>query len=322
MKRSIVGPALGFCGMAAAGVATAEALGAGYMLSLMTQAAFMALFALGVGLLIRQNGAVSFGHAAFFSLPAYMIAASLKTGTLPVEAAIVGAIAATGLLAFLIGLVIARVQGIAFGMLTLAIGQGLYEASTRLRGVTGGHDGLNLRLPRELFGASLRSVQQPKGMLIVSWLSLTAVLFLVWLFTRSHWGRLTEAIRDNEERVRFLGYNTLVPRALVFAASATIAALGGVLAVIYNSFISPDSVHWTNSGSALIMAILGGVGAVWGPVLGAFVYFFLKHVAGVYTTHWLSIIGIAVIAVAVAFPSGLVGLVDRAFAIARRRERA
>jgi branched-chain amino acid transport system permease protein len=203
-------------------------------------------------------------------------------------------------------------------MLTLAIGQGLYVAVTRVRGITGGHDGMNLRLPRELFGLPLKLLQQPQGMFIVSWLVLMLILASIWFFTRSHWGRLTEGIRDNEERIRFLGYPTLLPRALVFAASTVIAAIGGVLFVIYSTFISPDAVHWTASGSALIMAILGGAGSPWGPALGAFVYFLLKHVAGEYTTHWLSIIGVALILVSVAFPTGLAGLVGRWVNPARR----
>jgi branched-chain amino acid transport system permease protein len=288
------------------------------MLSLLAQATFAAIFALGVGFLIRQNGMVSFGHAAFYGLPGYLVGMLLPSGMLPVEVLIIGAVLLTGVLAFAIGLVIVRVHGIAFGMLTLAIGQGLYVAVTRMRGISGGHDGMNLRLPRELFGLPLKLLQQPQGMIVISWLALMAILLSIWIFSRSHWGRLTEGIRDNEERIRFLGYRTLLPRALVFAASAVIAATGGALFVIYNTFISPDAVHWTASGSALIMAILGGAGSTWGPALGAFVYFLLKHVAGEYTTHWLSIIGVALILVSVAFPTGLAGLVERCFNPARR----
>lgn len=288
------------------------------MLSLLAQATFAAIFAVGVGFLIRQNGMVSFGHAAFYGLPGYLIGMLLPSGMLPAEVLIIGAVLLTGILGFAIGLVIVRVHGIAFGMLTLAIGQGLYVAVTRVRGITGGHDGMNLRLPPELFGLPLRQLQQPQGMFLVAWLVLMVILVSIWLFSRSHWGRLTEGIRDNEERIRFLGYPTLLPRALVFAASTVIAAIGGVLFVVYNTFISPDAVHWTASGSALIMAILGGAGSTWGPALGAFVYFLLKHVAGDYTTHWLSIIGVALILVSVAFPTGLAGLVERWFNPARR----
>lgn len=306
---------LALCGL---GPLTAVLITSPLMLSLLAQASFAAIFAVGVGFLIRQNGMVSFGHAVFYGLPGYMIAILLPGGTLQAEFLIIGAVVLSGILGFVIGLVIVRVHGIAFGMLTLAIGQGLYVAITRVRGITGGHDGMNLRLPRELFGLPLRLLQQPQAMFIVSWLVLIAILVSIWFFSRSHWGRLTEGIRDNEERIRFLGYQTLLPRALVFAASAVIAAIGGVLFVVYNTFISPDAVHWTASGSALVMAILGGAGSTWGPALGAFVYFLLKHAAGEYTTHWLSIIGVALILVSVAFPTGLAGLVARWFNPVRR----
>ena len=304
-------PLLALAAVAAIGPLAALLIDSQLVLSLTAQASFAAIFAMGVGFLIRQNGMVSFGHAAFFSLPGYTVASLAPAGLMPVELLVAGAVLLTGAFALLVGLAIVRVHGIAFGMLTLAIGQGLYEATTRLRDITGGHDGMSLRLPSELFGLPVKLLQQPRGMLIVAWLVMTAILAVIWAFSRTHWGRLTEAVRDNEERVRFLGYRTLLPRALVFAASAMIAAVGGVLFIVYNAFISPDSVHWTNSGSALIMAILGGAGTPWGPILGAFVYFALKHAAGVFTTHWLSIIGIAVIVVAVAFPSGLAGLVHR-----------
>ena len=310
--------ALALLALCSLGPLMAVSISSPLMLSLLAQASFAAIFAVGVGFLIRQNGMVSFGHAVFYGLPGYMIAMALPGGSVQAEVLIIGSVVLTGILGFAIGLVIVRVHGIAFGMLTLAIGQGLYVAVTRVRGITGGHDGMNLRLPRELFGLPLKLLQQPQGMFIVSWLVLMAILVCIWFFSRSHWGRLTEGIRDNEERIRFLGYHTLLPRALVFAASTVITAIGGVLFVVYNTFISPDAVHWTASGSALIMAILGGAGSTWGPALGAFVYFLLKHVAGEYTTHWLSIIGVALILVSVAFPTGLAGLVGRWFNPVRR----
>jgi len=284
-----------------------------FFLSLLVQATIAAILATGVGFLIRQNGMVSFGHAAFFGISAYAMVALLPSERVPAELIIVGAILATGLLAFLIALAIVKVHGIAFGMLTLAFGPGVYEASTRMRSVTGGHDGASLRrkLPDVLFGIPLDVFQSPKGMLIVAWLALATIVTLLWLFSRSSLGTLTEAIRDNEERVRFLGYRTLLPRALVFAISAVIAALSGVLFTIYNSFISPDSLHWSASGTALIMTIIGGSGAVWGPAVGAFAYFFLKEVVGHYTYHWLALVGIVMICVSVFFPKGLAGVFDR-----------
>jgi len=298
----------GWAGLAAIGPLVAWLTPSLLTQSLVAQATFLAIFALGVGLLLRQNGTVSFGHAAFFGLPGYMLGALLPLKLMPVELLICAAVLLTAGAAFVIGLVIVRVHGIAFGMLTLAVGQAVYEAATRMRGLTGGSDGLSLRLPPHLFGLSLKTFQQPGGMLIVSWLVMVAVLSLVSVLGASRLGVLTEAIRDNEERVRFLGYRTLLPRAAMFAISAAVTAVGGVLFSLYNAFISPDTVHWTASGSALIMAILGGSGAFWGPVAGAFVYFFVKDLLSGYTAHWLSIIGMALIVTTVAFPAGLAGL--------------
>lgn len=301
-----------------AGPLAATLIDSQLILSLLVQGTFAALFALSVGFLIRQNGMVSFGHAAFFGLPGYAVAVWIQAGIVPGELVILGAIIFTTLFAFVIGLVIVRVHGIAFGMLTLALGQGFYQVATRLRGVTGGFDGINLRyLPHDLFGLPVKLLQQPRSMLAVTWLIMAVIVMLVWAFSRSHWGRLTEAIRDNEERVRFLGCNTLVPRALIFAASATIASTAGVLFIVYNAFISPDTLHWTASGEALIMAILGGTAAPWGPVVGGFIYFFLKHEAGLFTTHWLSIIGCAVILVSALFPSGLAGVITQSIRLLR-----
>lgn len=300
-----------FAAMAAVGPAVALLVPSKLAHSLLAQASMYAIYALGVGFLIRQNGMVSFGHAAFFGLPGYVIGALLPLKAIPAELLLVTAIAATTLIAFAVGLVIVRVHGIAFGMLTLAIGQAVYEAATRLRQFTGGHDGVSLRFPRELFGLPLKIFQQPGGMLIVSWLVMVALIVLVSLYARSRHGVLSEAIRDNEERARFLGYHTLIPRAAVFAISAAVTATGGALFALYNAFVSPETVHWTSSGSALIMAILGGSATPWGPVLGAFVYFFLKEAVGSITSHWLSIIGICLIVVTVALPTGLAGLFRR-----------
>ena len=291
------------------------------MKSLLAQATFSALFALGVGLLIKQNGMISFGHAAFFGLPGYLLGVLLPYQLVSAELLICAALLLSGGLAFVLGLVFVRAQGIAFGMLTLAIGQAVYEAATRIRWLSGGNDGLTLKLPAKIFGLSLKVLQQPSGMLAVSWLVMVATLAIVSLLASSRFGSLTEAIRDNEERARFLGYRTLWPRAAVFGLSAVVTGVGGVMFALYSGFISPDTVHWTASGSALIMAILGGSGTSWGPIAGALVYFFLKESLDSFTTHWLSIIGVALIVITVAFPTGLAGLVPFARQlIANRRE--
>ena len=315
------GRLLAWAALAAIGPLVAWLTTSALQQSLLAQATFAAMFALGVGLLLRQNGMVSFGHAVFFGLPGYMLGALLPLQLMPVELLICATVLVSGIAAFIIGLVIVRAHGIAFGMLTLAIGQAVYEATTRLRGVTGGNDGLSLRLPPHVFGLSLKTLQQPAGMLTTSWLVMVAMLALVSVFAASRFGILTEAIRDNEERTRFLGYRTLLPRAAVYGLSAAVTAVGGVMYSLYNAFISPDAVHWTASGSALIMAIIGGSAAPWGAVAGAFVYFFLKESLDSFTTHWLSIIGAALIIITVVFPAGLAGLIPSARRLLRFRQR-
>ncbi len=299
-------------GLAAVGLLAALLVPSQLFLSLASQASIYAIYALGVGMLVRQSGMVSFGHAAFFGLPAYIVAILAANQAVRFELALVLAVGATAAVAFLLGLVIVRVQGIAFGMLTLALGQAAYEASTQLRGLTGGHDGLSVAFPAETFGLSVATFQRPSSLFVMAWLALVATLAVTIAFGRSRLGRLTEAIRDNEERTRFLGYRTLVPRAASFALSAGITAVAGVLFALNNGFISPETVHWTASGSALIMAVLGGTQAAWGPILGAFAFFGMKELVGSYTTHWLGVIGLALVVVAAAFPEGLSGLATSA----------
>ena len=280
-------------------------------ITLLTQAVIGGILATAVGLVIRQTGLVSFGHAAFFGLAGYFIALPAKHGLWPLELSIVLAIAMPTLLAFLLGLVIVRIPGVAFSMLTLAIGQAFHEFAVRARLVTGGDDGLAINLPRTVFGVSTEVFQRPQTMFVICWVALVGVLFGLHLLVRSRFGRVTTAIRENEERARFLGYQTVVPRALIFAISALIGAIAGTLFALYNGFVSPESLHWSLSGSALIMAIVGGTRLLWGPALGAVVFFFFKDVAGDLTEHWPAMIGLMLIAVTVALPMGISGALTK-----------
>jgi branched-chain amino acid transport system permease protein len=256
---------------------------------------------------------VSFGHAAFFGLAGYFIALPAKHGLWPLELSIVLAIAMPTLLAFLLGLVIVRIPGVAFSMITLAIGQAFHEFAVRARLVTGGDDGLAINLPRTVFGVATEVFQRPQTMFVICWVALVGLLFGLHLLVRSRFGRVTTAIRENEERARFLGYQTVVPRALIFALSALIGSLAGTLFALYNGFVSPESLHWSLSGSALIMAIVGGTRLLWGPALGAVVFFFFKDVAGDLTEHWPAMIGFMLIVVTVALPTGIGGALTKLF---------
>src|SRR5690606_34102204 len=142
------------------------------LLGTFTQALIYAMFALGVGVLLKQNGLVSFGHALYFGGAGYAIGVVLTLNWLPAEWAILAVLVAIGIAAFAVGLVIVRVPGIAFGMLTLAIGQMFYLLATRARGLTGGSDGMSVPWPRTLFGVQDTVLLKPSTLFMICWVSL------------------------------------------------------------------------------------------------------------------------------------------------------
>lgn len=294
-----------------AGAAVAMVIQSNLVMTLLTQAIITGILATGVGFLVRQNGVVSFGHAAFYGMACYVIALAMKLGAMRVEYAIALALVLPTALAFLLGLVIVRIPGVAFSMLTLAVGQAFYEFAMKARHVTGGEDGFSVALPSTVFGVPTSLFQSPHSMFMVSWTVLSVVVLGLTVVATSPFGRLTVAIRENEERARYIGYATTMPRVLVLSLSAFVTAIAGVLITLYNTFVSPDVLHWSLSGSALIMAIIGGPRLIWGPALGAIVFFFAKDVAGDATEHWQGIIGVILIAIMLVLPVGLGGALVR-----------
>ena len=302
---------LGALAALAGGAVIAAAVSSGTVLSLLTQAIIYAVFAIGVGVLLRQNGMVSFGHALFFGSSGYAVGLILQLKLLPAEAALPLVLLGVLLAAFLMGLVIVRVPGVAFGMLTLAIGQMFYLTASRSRGLTGGADGMNIEWPSTLYGLSMSTLLKPANFFMVSWATLVLVMLLLALLLRSRFGAITEAVRDNEERARFIGIKTLLPRATVYALSACVTGLAGLLSALNTGFVSPENLHWSLSGVALMMVVVGGYKALWGPALGAVVYFLAKDILGDFANHWMAIFGVALITVIVFSPTGIAGALER-----------
>ncbi|MBS0353777.1 MAG: branched-chain amino acid ABC transporter permease [Proteobacteria bacterium] len=308
-------------GRIAGGVAAALAAGAVValtvtsetVLSLLTQATIFAIFALGVGILLRQNGMVSFGHAAFYGLGGYVVAILLERQLMSAEMALVAAFFGIALFAFLIGFVVVRVPGIAFGMLTLALGQMFYQVASRSRNLTGGADGINISWPDTLFGFDISLLTRQDAMFYFAWSGLVLSIGIVAALMASRFGATTEAIRDNEERARFIGIRTLLPRVLVFTLSGTVTALAGLMSAFQTAFISPESMHWSVSGTALMMVIIGGYRYLWGPALGAIAFFLSRDLVGDFAQHWLAIFGVALIVVIVFAPQGISGALARLF---------
>lgn len=300
------------------GLAVIQLVSSGTLLSLFTQAIIYAIFAIGIGVLLRQNGMVSFGHALYFGGAGYGIGILLQAQLMPAELAIVLTLVGLSALAFLVGLVIVRVPGIAFGMLTLAIGEMAFLMASRARGVTGGADGMNIDWPATLFGLSQSVLLKPANLFLLCWSVLVLVLFALALLLRSRFGSITEAVRDNEERARFIGITTLLPRAGVYALSALVTGIAGILSALNTGFVSPENLHWSLSGMTLMMVVVGGARALWGPALGAVVYFLFKDILGDYATHWMSIFGLALISVIVFSPHGIAGALQRLVTLGKR----
>ena len=295
----------------AGGAAIMQLTPSSSLLGMFTQAVIYAIFALGVGVLLKQNGLVSFGHALYFGAAGYGMGIILALDWMPAEWAIPVVLLAIGVLAFLIGLVIVRVPGIAFGMLTLAIGQMVYLMATRARGLTGGADGMSINWPASVFGLPQSMLLKPAMLFMIAWTVMVLVTFVLLWILRTRFGAITEAIRDNEERARFIGFTTTVPRALVYALSAVVTGIAGLLSVFNTGFVSPENLHWSVSAITLLMVVVGGFKKALGPIVGAILYFLFKDLLGEYATHSMAIFGAILILVIVFAPDGVIGAAQR-----------
>lgn len=230
------------------------------------------LFAVSVDLLLGFGGLLSFGHAAFWGLGGYVGALAAKTLGLAFPiAGIVGALAAAGL-AVPFGYLAIRRRGIYFAMVTLAFAQMLFYVANEWRAVTGGENGVQ-SVPRIFPGLSV-------GRSIDFYYAATPLVLigfaLAYRIVHSPFGHVLVAIRDNEARAQALGYATWRYKLLAFALSGGLAGLAGALFALGHGFASLDLLHWTTSGTAVLMTILGGIGTLWGSVVGAAVVLLLR----------------------------------------------
>ncbi|MGH9270943.1 MAG: branched-chain amino acid ABC transporter permease [Ilumatobacteraceae bacterium] len=272
----------------------------------------LGMVALAVGFLIHKCALVSLGHAAFFGGAAYVVAIGTTEWEWHPGVAVAIAIASATTFALLTGALIVRVPGISFAVLTLAIGQALYVLSVQssVRPLTGGFDGRSVSYDGTIFGYGPREFGDPERFWPIAWIALSAACLALWLLSRSRWGLTLEAIRENEERARFCGISTYIPRLLAFALSGAIAAVAGALFALNTAFVAPDSLHWTTSANALVAAIVGGVGSIVGPPIGALLYVFARERFA--TSGDLQFYtGIALVVVLVLAPAGISGTIGK-----------
>ena len=263
-----------------------------------------ALFACAFNLLLGYTGLLSFGHAAFFGGAAYVCGHALKVWGLPTELGILLGAAVGGLLGLVFGSLAIRRQGIYFAMITLALAQIVYFVALKSP-FTGGEDGLQ-GIPRgKLFG-----VIDLEDSLNMYYFVLAIFLAGFWLIDRivdSPFGQVLKAIRENEPRALSLGYDVSRFKLAAFVMSATLSGLAGATKAVVFQFASLTDVHWATSGEVILMTLLGGLGTILGPMVGAFTVVSLHSKLSAIGSWVTVIIGITFIVCVLLFRRGFVG---------------
>ncbi len=278
-----------------------------------TQIVVMGLAAISLNFLLGFTGVLSFGHAAYFGLGAYGTALTLRYLLPSTGAAIIVGTLAGMIAAMLIGPLIVRLRGVYFAMVTIAFGQVFYFIAFRWHSVTGGDDGLSnwRRLP----------IWTPFGTLDIQRDAVLFYYFVLAIFIlgvgvmafllRSPFGRTLIAIRENERRTRFMGINVNLHIWMSWVISCTFMALAGSMYALLNNFVDPRALFWTQSGTFVIMCVMGGMRSFWGPLLGAAIFVWLQDYLSSMTENWQSFVGLVFVAVVLFFPRGVLGIIRR-----------
>lgn len=280
--------------------------------SFLSQLGTLIVFCLSFNMLLGQAGMLSFGHAVYSGLGAYFAVHAMNLasqGALPVPVVLiplVGGLAGMGF-GVLFGYVITKKSGTTFAMITMGIGELVHALSLMLPKFFGGEGGIptNRAYGEPLFGLSFGPPLQAYY-LIVAWLLVCAAA--MYAFTRTPLGRIANAVRDNAERAEFVGYDTRIVRFLVLIISAFFAGVSGGLAAIHVEIATTEGVGAAHSGAALLFTFIGGANAFLGPVLGAVFGALLTMRLPDYTQAWQLYLGLFFIAVVMAAPDGLCGL--------------
>jgi branched-chain amino acid transport system permease protein len=300
LKRS----SLVFRAVVVVALAIIPGAGSGYIDGVVTEILLYSMFAMSLNLLAGYTGLLSFGHAAFFGLGGYAVMVLAVSYHLNPWLGLIAGIAAAAAYAALTGYFCVRLSGVPFLMLTMAFSQLLYSLSIRWRGITGGTDGLSGMSAPWLFGFSL------SNRATMFYVALGFFVLTYWALARliaSQLGHVLIGLRENEERMRAFGYPVQFYKWLSFTIAGSLAGLSGGLFVFYNRFVSPDTLHWTLSGDVLMMVILGGMGTMIGPIVGAAVFLLLKNYVSSHTEHWLMVIGIVFVLCVMFFRDGIWG---------------
>lgn len=274
-----------------------------------------ATFALSLDLLVGRAGMPSLGHAAYFGAGAYAAGiAGQRLATDQLHVTMGAAVLAAGVLALAIGALVVRSAGIFFLMLTLAFAQMVFAIAFQWTELTGGSNGFP-GVRRPAIGELDLSAPDRMYMLVVAVFLL--VTLLVWRITRSTYGRALAGVRENERRMRALGYDTTRLRLSAFVLAGMLAGAAGALAAYSTRFVSPSDAGIGTSVTAFVMVLIGGAGTLLGPIVGAGIVLYIERVLSSSIPYSQTVLGLLFIAFVLVARQGVVGLVRRAARVAR-----
>jgi branched-chain amino acid transport system permease protein len=302
-------PALAMFAVLALVPVLAPALGLGsYALTVASRIMIFAIAAVSLDLILGYGGLVSFGHAAFIGLGAYAVGILADAGVGEGLVLLPAAMLAAALFALLTGAVSLKTRGVHYIMITLAFGQMAYFTMTSLSAY-GGDDGMTLWAKPLIAGFKWLNGRSAfhyvvLALLIAAWALCLAV-------TRSRFGRVLRGCRENEERMRALGYDPFAYRLAATVIAGAIAGLAGALLAIQADFVSPAYMSWQRSGELIVMVVLGGIGSLHGAILGAAAFLLAEELLSGVTEHWRLIFGPLLILVVLFLRGGLGGLLGK-----------
>ncbi|UCF73583.1 MAG: branched-chain amino acid ABC transporter permease [Deltaproteobacteria bacterium] len=282
-----------------------------YQVALLTEIIIFALFAVSYNLLLGYAGLLSFGHAMFFGVGAYTVAIVLNhISGLSFFGAVMISVMVTTVAGFAVGSLLLRHKGVPFALLTLAFNALFYAIATKWHSITGGDDGLSIRLPDINLGFAHLKTGDITVFYYITLLIIGSVILFCWYFTRTAMGQTVLLVRENEERMKFVGYNTNVSRLILFVFTGFLAGLAGSFYTLHYQFTSISAISIDMSTIVVLMVIIGGTGSFIGPILGACVYIYLQDFLSDITDRWPFIMGLIFIFMILYVPRGLSGLID------------
>jgi branched-chain amino acid transport system permease protein len=284
----------------------AHALEQPFYVAFVARILIYAIAATALNLALGYGGLVSFGHALFFGLGAYSVAIPAFYGIDNGWIQLLICVVACGLVGLLTGAISLRTTGIAFIMITLAFAQMGYFVFVSLKNY-GGDDGTPIAATSKFFGFDLGEANTLYAG------SLVVLALATWWMARlrvSPFGMVLRGARQNARRINAIGLPSRRYLLSAYVLSAILCGIAGMLLANLNAFASPSTLSWTISGDLIVMVVLGGIGSVYGAVLGAFAFLGLEETLKLFTEHWMAIFGLAIVLVALLGKAGIVGLLE------------